>query len=58
VRVTAVFLPAVNASELIHRRPNLGWTGKVQAFAILSARPGFWAIVADLRRGGIAPSEK
>jgi hypothetical protein len=29
-----------------------------QAFATLSARPSSGAIVADLRRGGIAPSEK
>jgi hypothetical protein len=31
---------------------------KAQAFATLSARPSSGAIVADLRRGGIAPREK
>src|SRR5262245_19520871 len=40
----------------------LAWVGpeklKTQAFATLSARPSPGAIVADLRRGGIAPSEK
>ena len=33
-------------------------SSKTQAFATLSARPSPGAIVADLRRGGIAPSEK
>jgi hypothetical protein len=59
--VTGCFHWIVIASELISSWAKAGWTEKPKEFKALtspSSGQGSGAIELDLRRGGIAPSEK